>query len=247
MSNPSVIILDNKSSKKGKIKRFVIEDNIGEAIHLHIDNIRIDFTIKEFLEFSKIIRKSLKELDILNGYDIDSFDEYFLGECAEFLPNLIEIRKEKIKLRDLKTISFFKYRDLVLKRIIRLDETPHYKFLRGEKKIFLEYPQYNYFGISNEVRLKSLKKSIKNNGYPYNEQYIILFNGQNIIRDGQHRAVVLADLYGLDYEIGILRFYFKGKKHYIGNYYFDNFKVILQWLFKKIILNYKKFKKVKKN
>ena len=36
MSNPAVITLSNASSRKGKFKRFVIEDNIGESIHLHM-------------------------------------------------------------------------------------------------------------------------------------------------------------------------------------------------------------------
>jgi hypothetical protein len=31
----------------------VIEDNVGEAIHIHYKTVRIDFTIKEFIEFSK--------------------------------------------------------------------------------------------------------------------------------------------------------------------------------------------------
>jgi hypothetical protein len=59
MSNPAVITLDNAGNRRGKFKRFIIEDNIGEAIHLHVDNMRIDFTIKEFLDFSSLIRVSL--------------------------------------------------------------------------------------------------------------------------------------------------------------------------------------------
>ncbi len=106
MSNPAVITLANAS--KGKFKRFVIEDNIGESIHLHIDNMRVDFTINEFLEFSKLIRASLKDLDILCDYDIDKFDEHFLRECSSLLSNLISIEKEKNKLKDLFAISHFK-------------------------------------------------------------------------------------------------------------------------------------------
>ena len=68
MSNPAVITLANASSRKGKFKRFVIEDNIGESMHLHIDNMRVDFTIKEFLEFSQMIRESLTELNLLGKY-----------------------------------------------------------------------------------------------------------------------------------------------------------------------------------
>ena len=59
----------------------------------------------------------LKELDILKGYDIDQFDEHFLKSCSPFLSNLVEIKKEKIKLKNLLAISHFKYRDLILQKI----------------------------------------------------------------------------------------------------------------------------------
>jgi hypothetical protein len=240
MSNPAVITLASENGKKLKFKRFVIEDNIGESMHLHIDNMRVDFTIKEFLEFSKMIRESLKELDILKGYNINKFDEHFLKSCSHFLPNLIEIKKEKIKLKNLLAISHFKYKDLILQKVIPLNETPAYKFLKGISTEFEDYPQFNYIGVSNKDRLLNLKESIKRNGYPYDERYIILFNGQNFIRDGQHRAVVLADLYGLDYEIEILRFYFKGDKHLV-DVNKRNLKVGLKWFARKI---YRRLKRI---
>ena len=110
MSNPAVITLDNASSRKGKFKRFVIEDNIGESIHLHIDNMRVDFTINEFLEFSKMIKESLKVLDLLQGYELEIFDEYFLKECSNYLPNLKSIKIEEVKLSELKCIVHSNYR-----------------------------------------------------------------------------------------------------------------------------------------
>ena len=54
--------------------------------------------------------------------------------------------------------------------------------------------------MDNEKRILDLFDSIKNHGYPYLDQYIILFNGENIVRDGQHRAAVLAHLYGVDFK-----------------------------------------------
>jgi len=240
MSNPAVITLDDTSSKKGIFKRFTIEDNIGESLHLHVDNMRVDFTIEEFLEFSQMIRKSIKELDILKGYDIDKFDEYFLKQCADYLPNLIKIKKEKIKLKDLLAISHYKFKDLTLQKIIKLNETPAYKFLKGENNEFLDYPQFNYFGISNEERLLKLKESIEQNGYPYDERYIILFNGENLIRDGQHRAIVLTYLYGLDYDVEILRFYFKGNNHLV-NLKKSNFKKFTIWFLKKVYRKVKRY------
>ena len=67
-----------------------------------------------------------------------------------------------------------------------------------------------------------------------------MFNGQNFIRDGQLRAVVLADLYGLDYEIEILRFYFKGDKHLV-DVNKSNLKVGLKWFARKV---YRRLKRI---
>ncbi|HID34219.1 MAG TPA: hypothetical protein EYP25_06545 [Anaerolineae bacterium] len=240
MSNPGVITLVNENSRKGKFKRFVIEDNIGESIHLHIDNIRIDFTIKEFLDFSSMIRKSLEELDFLKGYKLENFDEYFLKECANLLPNLNNITIEEISLSKLKCIVYSKYKtDLILMKVVPIYETPAYKYLQGDKKDFLEYQQFNYFNVDNEKRLLKILKSVKINKYPYKDKYIVLFNDQDIIRDGQHRAAVLAYLYGLDTKIKVLRFHFSNKNH-IVNVKKNNFKIVCLWFAKKI---YKKLKR----
>jgi hypothetical protein len=240
VSNPAVITLDSVNSKKGQFKRFVVEDNIGESLHLHIDNMRVDFTVNEFLEFSIMIRKSLKDLDIFYGYDINDFDESFLKNCAPYLHNLYDIEIEKIKISDLKCINRYKfYKDLYLTSLVKVENTSAYKYLKNTDNSFLDYPQYNYFNINNAERLKLLKGSIQEK-YPKDNKYIILFNGQNIIMDGQHRVAILADIYGIDKEIDILRFYFKGKKHHyklsVSNIYKS-----LYWLAKKVY--YRFFKK----
>ncbi len=216
MSNPAVITLSNASSKKGKFKRFVIEDNIGESMHLHIDNMRIDFTIKEFLEFSKMIKESLIELDFLGKYSIDDFDEHFLQECGSFLYKLERIEVEEIKLSKVKSIVNSRYKsDLSLVKLVSISDTPAYKYLQGDIKDFLDYEQFNYFGIDNEKRLLDTLDSIKINSYPLDNKYLILFNGQDIIRDGQHRAAILAHLYGLNSTVKIMRFYFNDEKHFV--------------------------------
>ena len=216
MSNPGVITLDKAGSRNGRFRRFVVEDNIGESIHLHIDSMRIDFSIPEFLEFSKMIRKSLYELNILSGYSIDNFDEHFLKLCSPWLSSLKKITVESVKLSDLSCVVHVTYRkDLHLRNMLPISKAPAYKYLSGNKDDFLNYNQYNYFNADNESRLLKIKKSIQKHGYPYKQQFIILFNGQNIIRDGQHRAAILANLHGLDHKIQVLRFHFDGKKHLI--------------------------------
>ena len=241
MSNPAVITLSNASSRKGKFKRFVIEDNIGESIHLHIDSMRFDFTINEYLEFSRVVRQSLKELKILKEYDLENFDEHFLLDCSNFLPNLQNINIEEIKLSELKFIVHSNYKkDMNIIRLKKISETPVYKYLQGKKEDFLKYDQYHYFGMDNEKRILDLFDSIKNHGYPYLDQYIILFNGENIVRDGQHRAAVLAHLYGVDFKAKILRFNFKGNNHLL-KLNKKNLKNIILLVVKRI---YKKVKNI---
>lgn len=229
MSNPGVKTLAKSNSKK----RFVIEDNIGESIHIHIDNIRMDFTIDKFLLFSQLIKKSLNELNILENYNINQFDLHFLKEISNFLDNLLEIKIEKIQLQDILCISHSDFKGLKFDKVIKLDKTPAFKYLQNKDDSFLDYEQFNYLNLGNEERIKLLNKSIKDNGYPFKDEYIILFNGQNIIRDGQHRAAVLANLYGLNHEILVQRFFFKGKKH-IYKYRRRNLKNIVIWGLRKI-------------
>ena len=241
MSNPGVITLVNASSKKGKFRRFVIEDNIGESIHLHIDNMRIDFTVEEFLEFSKMTKKSLTELNFIEGHSIESFDEHFLMKCSAYLLKLKSITIEEIKLSNLRFIIHRQYKkDLTLLKLTNIAKTPCYEFLKGKSKEFLNYKQYNYFGMNNEKRLLELVKSVKENGYPYLNKHILLFNGQNIVRDGQHRAAVLAYLYGLDYKIKIMRFNFSGNSHKF-NLNKNNFQMFSLWFAKKIYRRLKSF------
>ena len=210
MSNPGVIILESQSGKKKFFKRFQIEDNIGESIHIHIDSMRFDLTIKEFLELSELIRESIDSLNVFKDYSVDNFDESFILECSSFIDKLVKIEKHKIKLGQLKCLVRSK-NDFM--RVKKIKESPIYNFLLGKEEKFKEYNQENYKNITNIFRIKNLKNSLDKNGYPHNKNYIILFDNDNIIRDGQHRASILMHKYGEQKEIEVLRFYFNGSKH----------------------------------
>ena len=185
MSNPGVITLANGGSNKGKFKRFVIEDNIGESIHLHIDNMRIDFTINEFLTFSKTIREALDASDFLCGYKLSQFDEHFLKECSLYLPRLKKIEIEDIELSKLMCIVHSNYHgDLNFLKLVPVTDSPAYKFLLGGSNEFIEYGQFNYHNVSNEQRLLNILASVQKNDYPSDGRYIVLFNGEDVIRDG---------------------------------------------------------------
>lgn len=240
MSNLAVLTLADAGSKKGKFKRFIIEDNIGESIHLHIDDMRVDFSVENFLEFSKVIKDSLENLDFLKGYKLENFDQQFLYECADLLPHLKSVNIEYIELSKLKCIVHSNYRsDLNLIKLVPIDKVPAYKFLQCENEDFIKYGQFNYLGVNNENRLLEILDSVKLNGYPFKDEYLVLFNGEDIIRDGQHRAAILAHLFGLDKKVHIMRFHFDGSKHLI-NVNTHNSKMAFKWLVRK---TYRKLKR----
>lgn len=186
-----------------------------------------------------MIRESLRVLDLFKGYSLENYDEHFLKECSEFLPNLKEVKIEEIPISKLKCVIYSRYRSC--KNIIKLvpvTKTPSYKYLIGDKDDFLNYYQYNYYGINNEKRLNETLQLIKQNGYPSEDKYIILFNKQNIVRDGQHRLAILAYLYGLEIKIKILRFVFECNDHIIKKNR-HNFKIFLKYCYKTIYNNIK--------
>ena len=43
--------------------KLVVEDNIGESIHLHLRNTRLEFTIEEFLRFADAVEQASGELE----------------------------------------------------------------------------------------------------------------------------------------------------------------------------------------
>lgn len=62
-TNPGVIIL-TKEQLRGTFMhhRLDIEDNIGEGIHIHYKNFRLDLTIKDFLKLAEACDESLRKL-----------------------------------------------------------------------------------------------------------------------------------------------------------------------------------------
>ena len=80
--------------------------------------------------------------------------------------------------------------------------------------------QQNLLAQSNRQRLISIFESIRKNGYPFNDEYIIVFNNQNIVRDGQHRA---ASIYVLAPEavIPVQRWIFQDNVSDIKNPLYD--------------------------
>ena len=190
MSNPAVITLAEMKPGIAGFNRIQIEDNIGEAIHLHLGPFRLDLTIKEFRTLADGMRTALDATDRFAPYAVSQFDPLFLSEGGPLLEHLTNINIEERYIDELRCIVHLSQR-LGFYRFLPVTQTPAYRFLEGHEHPFLKYEQNSYFGMKNQERLLALEDNIKKNGYPCEGRHIILFGGQNLVRDGQHRLAIL--------------------------------------------------------
>jgi hypothetical protein len=100
MSNPGVIYLTEKILSDGT--NFRVEDNLGEAIHLHYSKIRIDLSIKDFLYIADSLNDSVNKLLSDKGFKISDYDIGFLNKYACCLADLKNIEQSKIKVNSLR-------------------------------------------------------------------------------------------------------------------------------------------------
>ena len=206
MSNPAVITLAEMKSAIAGFNRLQIEDNIGEAIHLHLGPFRLDLTIKEFLALADNMRSSLDATGRFAPYAVSQFDPLFLSECGPLLEHLTDITIEEQYIDDLRCIVYLSQR-FGFYRFLPVTKTPAYRFLEGYDHSFLKYEQSSYHGMKNHERLLALENEIKKNNYPREGRHIILFGGQNLVRDGQHRLAILRHLRG-NIKIPVMVFWF---------------------------------------
>ena len=201
MSNPAVtkLVRANISNLP-----FWMDDNIGESIHIHLGDFRLDITNKGLDELSESLYDTLNKL-YDTGLDLKTIDPVFLSlYLGELLPNLRCAKIDKVRLGDLiagygSRFGFIKYKNVKDGRAM--------KSLKGDSSENEDHRVSHHVGQSSSERLNMMMKSISEQGYPYNNQYIILYGDQMLIRDGQHRASCLYYQHG-DIEIPVLRLYF---------------------------------------
>lgn len=212
MSNPGVIILASLGNIGPNIHRLDIEDNIGEAIHIHWNNFRVDLTVQDFLRLSGDLDFAFRSLCDDVRSEFCDYDSFFLYRMAGLLSRAVSSRVENRRIADLRALVRVNVPRLGAVMVSRkISETPAYRFLTKKSGEFLGYEQDSYPGLSNESRIQALVASIDLNGYPGCDQLITLFGNQPYIRDGQHRAAVLAAKYGLGYEIPVRVLEFDGQ------------------------------------
>ena len=99
MSNPGVLTLSEL--KIGGHKAFRVEDNLGESVHLHYRDVRIDLTMEELLYLGEKADEVLLDRVKAEGFQVDLLkDEAFLF-ASEYLVDLEKISEESIPLKEL--------------------------------------------------------------------------------------------------------------------------------------------------
>ncbi len=185
MSNPGVRVL--KSTRIAN-SYLAIEDNIGESIHLHYGDFRLDLSIDEFCDMVDSLEESINNLYSDRSFNTKMFDANFFSDVAKGLPQLKKIETKTVKLENLivKTKNCFGFPTYA-----KLKKSRVYKALNGNPKDDNAYIQENNINETNSQRTASILNSISNNGYPYDDKKIVIFNDRMEIRDGQHRAASL--------------------------------------------------------
>lgn len=215
MSNPAINLLCETKIANTTLR---IEDNLGESIHIHLGMLRIDLSVKEFLNISNSIINTAGEILAETGLDFNCVDPTaFLWGWADSIMQIEKISIENIKLKELlSTYSFKKENENEpVELICGLEKTRIVEALQGNEEQLINYKQDNYNGEDNLERLYRIYKSVKAKGYPFEDKYIVI-NQNYQICDGDHRAGCLYYLYGPEYEIPVTMVYYKNKirKHY---------------------------------
>lgn len=210
--------LDKKDINRDVVDDVLVKSIINEAsleiqhlsdnvIYILYDGFSFRLSISDFIELCRILTDYVKELLSASVIDFTAIDPtaFLWGDWLD-AGSIESARIVDIAIKQLRTT---KQCNLLGKRNIQLlakvEDGRIAKALMGRKAALAEYSQLNYANESNFDRLERIEYSIKENGYPYNNQYIIV-NQKCQIYDGDHRAGVLYALYGKEKTIPVIMF-----------------------------------------
>lgn len=198
MSNPAVIRLASLQEIADFPYRFEIEDNIGEAIHIHFRDMRIDLTVEEFQQLANKMREIFVDLVENEKFHIEEYDAGNLVQLVRLLIDLKDIIRDEVYLEDILVDTYTEAGEPIY---LPLPNSRVVKALAGMSDENDSRRQINYYKPgscelqTNQERIAYNLQQIKTYGYP-NSDELILLRADNTIIDGQHRAACLFYLYG---------------------------------------------------
>lgn len=207
MSNPAVYALSETRIRNAQIR---IEDNLGEAIHIHIGEFRISLSVEEFNFMVNQVEKGTEELLSLHDINLKMFDKSaFDWDWIHRYQEIENIEIVSMRLGDLLTKGESEFSS-DLDRIVSIADSRCFKALKGDYSELERYAEKNVFGVTKIQRLNNVCNLIMEKGYPYDDKYIIV-NQYNQIYDGDHRAACLLHLKGKNETIPVLQITFKNE------------------------------------
>ena len=199
------IFIENKKPKEIKVRSFN---------KLHTESKTINkFKIQIRNKFNPKINNKITHDHVIHGSDSQTQTEHIIRflsnrnldqEKIYNQKNFIEINQSLYNLKNI-SINKIKARILIQKdlnnkistKIVKLNKTPHYHFVKNKKKSYLEYiDKFRGIGLNYEYSEKKFSKLIKNLKYlkgDHSDEYINVNKVKNdyVITDGLHRASIL--------------------------------------------------------
>jgi FtsZ-binding cell division protein ZapB len=199
MSNPGVIFL--AKFQRGSFY-FAVEDNIGEAIHIHyadaVVNMRVDLTIHDFFNLAADMEHVIDML--LDGKaKYSDFDPIFFAELRyDALINLKCITSDSVMLEDLLVQDILSDGNI---QVRPMTEARLGKAFSGDHSENDIHSQINYFSPTGKIstnrdRINENFQRIKENDGFSKSDCVWLVEGTNFICDGHHRSMSLYALKG---------------------------------------------------
>ena len=191
------------SSPKLYARRLQIEDNIGEAIHIHYRNFRLDLTVRDFLGIEKCCYDALLKILERSNSEGHVIDRSFLIAITRYVSDIISIDKKTVRLSDLRAIKY----DNQGWSSGPISESAAYRYLQGDTAYYVDYLERHGKPHQSIENIETLRKDIAKNGYDADLGAIVTFGDEPYIRDGQHRAAIIYYLKG-DIEVPIFNVQF---------------------------------------
>lgn len=184
-----------------------------ERICFYTDYGQFDFSMACFSKLCRLAEAIINKLVIAEDFDCRNFQRKYLALWLS--------RKLPAYVRE--EIDYCYLGELLVGEasgLLELERAENVRALRGQLDIDQEKQRFsNSIGQTNSSRLHDCLKQIQERGYPFQEEYIILYNDDIKIRDGVHRAACLYYLYG-NIKIPVKRLYFDWRRLFGRGYVF---------------------------
>lgn len=200
MSNPSVCSL---ASVNIAGNQFRVEDNLGEAIHIHYGRLRLSLSISDYFKVTDQIISIVEMLCSEESISIKNLDEESIkSDLLDDYKNIQSIKETEMELDSLFMRESF-IMDRSIKRIIPLKESGYIKLLRGESDDELYYREKGKIEPSRYEKIMWIVKQYNIKDSTIHGKKIVV-DRDGFIIDGIKRASALYYMYGGNTRIPVI-------------------------------------------